>query len=106
MRPATISPTMVRFLRVGEPEGDTFYSISEFQAFCQAPSPFPPHLKVVDAPPARVDKPGFWSFAWWENDMSSRVEFMIALFGLGLLGWGLWLAHGLPNKLGRRATAC
>jgi hypothetical protein len=98
-RPATIATTMVRYLRVGEPAGDAFYSVSEFQAFCQAPSPFPPHLKVVDAPPAKVIKPGFWAFAWWDNDMSSRVEFAIAVGALALLGWGLWLARkGTPNR--------
>jgi hypothetical protein len=97
-RPVTIGTTMVRYLRIGEPIGDNFYSISEFQAFCQAPSPFPPHLKIVDAPPAKVVQPTFWSFAWWENDASSRVEMAIAMAALALLGWGLWLAKkGTPD---------
>jgi hypothetical protein len=91
-RPITIQSTLVRYLRLGEPEGDNFYSISEFQAFCQAPSPFPPHLKVVDAPAAKVAEPSFWSFSWWENDASSRVEMTIAALALALIGWGLWLA--------------
>jgi hypothetical protein len=95
-RPATVAPTLVRFLRIGEPEGDNFYSISEFQAFCQAPSPFPPHLKVIDAPAAKAPKVSFWT---WDNDMSSRVELMIAVFGMAVLGWGVWLARkGTPNK--------
>jgi hypothetical protein len=95
-RPATIAPTMVRFLRLGEPEGDAFYSVSEFQAFCQAPSPFPPHLKIIDAPAAKVAPSSFWT---WDNDMSSRVELMIAFYGLCVLGWGVWLARkGTPDK--------
>ena len=98
-RPLTITPTMVRYLRVGEPEGDNFYSIAEFQAFCQPPSPFPPHLKIVEAPPARVTPPTFWSFAWWDNDASSRVEMGIALFALAVVGWGIWLARkGTPDR--------
>jgi hypothetical protein len=97
-RPVTIGTTMVRYLRIGEPIGDNFYSISEFQAFCQAPSPFPPHLKIVDAPPAKVAPQTFWSFYWWENDASSRVEMAIAMAALALLGWGLWLAKkGMPD---------
>jgi hypothetical protein len=97
-RPVTIGTTIVRYLRIGEPIGDNFYSISEFQAFCQAPSPFPPHLKIVDAPPAKVVEPSFWSFSWWENDASSRVEMAIAIGALALLGWGLWLAKkGKPD---------
>jgi hypothetical protein len=99
MRPATIQPAMVRFLRIAEPEGDNFYSVSEFQAFCQPPSPFPPHLKVVDAPAAKVNAQSFWT---WDNDMSSRVELMIAVFGLSLLSWGVYLARkGTPNKFGK-----
>ena len=78
----------MRFLRIGEPVGDGFYSIAEFQAFCQAPSPFPPHLKVIDAPPAKVVEPAFWSFAWWENDTSSRVEMALALGGAGVARLG------------------
>jgi hypothetical protein len=101
-RPVTITPTEVRFLKIGEPEGDNFYSISEFQAFCQAPSPFPPHLKVVDAPAARVAEVTFWSFNWWDNDASSRAEMALATLGLALLGWGLWLAKkGTPNVFRR-----
>src|SRR5262249_44798451 len=103
MRAATIQPAMVRFLRVAEPEGDNFFSISEFQAFCQAPSPFPPHLKVIDAPAAKVAAESFWK---WDNDMSSRVEFMTVLFGVSLLSWGLWLARkGMPKKFGRLRDA-
>ena len=101
-RPVTIGSTMVRFLRIGEPIGDNFYSISEFQAFCQAPSPFPPHLKIIDAPPAKVVEPSFWAFAWWDNDTSSRVEMAIAVLALALLGWGLWLAKkGAPERFRR-----
>jgi hypothetical protein len=97
-RPVTIGTTMVRYLRIGEPTGDNFYSISEFQAFCQAPSPFPPHLKIVDAPPARVVQPTFWSFSWWDNDASSRFEMALAMGALALIGWGLWLAKkGTPD---------
>jgi hypothetical protein len=42
----------VRYLRVGESTGDNFYSISEFAAYCKAPTPFPPPMRVVDVPPA------------------------------------------------------
>ena len=91
-RPVTIPSTLVRYLKLGEPEGDNFYSLSEFQAFCEAPSPFPPHLKVVDAPAAKVAEQSFWSFYWWENDASSRVEMTLAALALALIGWGLWLA--------------
>jgi hypothetical protein len=98
-RPITIAPTMVRYLRVGEPEGDNFYSISEFQAFCEAPSPFPPHLRIVNAPPAKVAPTTFWSFSWWDNDASSRVEMGIAFFALAVVGWGIWLARkGTPGS--------
>jgi len=46
-----IPPTEVRYLRVGEANGDNYFSISELAAFCKAPTPFPPGMKVVDVPP-------------------------------------------------------
>jgi hypothetical protein len=90
-RTLTIGATPVRYLKVGEPVGDGSYSIAEFQAYCRAPTPFPPKLTVSNAPPAIVVQPGFWKFAWWENDASSRVEMSLAFGALALLGWGLWL---------------
>ena len=51
-RSVGIVPTTVRYLRVGESEGDSFYSIAEFAAYCQAPTPFPPVLAQVPAPMA------------------------------------------------------
>jgi spermidine synthase len=45
-----ILPALVRYLRVGEAEGDGYYSISEFAAYCRAPTPFPPAMRVVNAP--------------------------------------------------------
>ena len=53
-RAVAIPTTTVRYLRVGEARGDGFYSISEIGAYCQKPSPFPPALRIVDAPPALV----------------------------------------------------
>jgi hypothetical protein len=42
----------VRYLRIGEPMGDNFFSMSELSAYCKAPTPFPPPVRVVDVPPA------------------------------------------------------
>src|SRR5450755_259042 len=48
-RTVTIDATPVRFLKVGEPVGDGAYSIAEFQAYCRAPTPFPPKLAITSA---------------------------------------------------------
>jgi spermidine synthase len=45
-----ITPARVRYLRIGEANGDGRYSISEFAAYCSVPSPFPPVMKGADAP--------------------------------------------------------
>jgi hypothetical protein len=90
-RTATVNSTLVRYLRIGEGLGDNFYSLSEFQAFCQTPTPFPPSLRVVDAPPAQVVSLPWYKLGWWNNEVSSRVELGLALAGLALLGWGLYL---------------
>jgi hypothetical protein len=56
-RAVGIPTTTVRYLRVGEARGDGFYSISEIGAYCQKPAPFPPALRIVDAPAALVGGP-------------------------------------------------
>ena len=53
-RAMQIPAVTIRYLRVGEAAGDLAYSISELSAYCQAPTPFPPILKAVDAPMAAV----------------------------------------------------
>lgn len=62
MRTLQVAPEMVRYLRIGEAEGDGYFSISEFAAYCRAPTPFPPVLRVVpgatrNAVPALVRTP-------------------------------------------------
>ncbi|HLK91800.1 MAG TPA: hypothetical protein VKZ18_18055 [Polyangia bacterium] len=97
-RTVTINATPIRYLKVGEPAGDGAYAISELQAYCQAPSPFPPDLPIAAAPPATVAAPSFWRLDWWNNDASARFELGLALAALALVGWGLWL-----GQRGRRA---
>jgi spermidine synthase len=57
LRAVSIAPATIRYLRVGEGEGDGFFSIAEFAAYCKTPTPFPPTMKVVDAPMAAVPVP-------------------------------------------------
>ena len=107
-RPVRIEPTAVRFVRIGEPLGDNAYSISEFQAYCQAPNPFPPKLPVVDAPAAKVVEAPWYEFNWFANDESARFEMVLALAAALLLVWGIRLEqagrsrHYPPSC----ATAC
>ena len=105
-RTVNINPTMVRFVRIGEGLGDGFYSISEFSAYCRAPTPFPPQFRKVDAPPARVPDVPWWKMYWWDNDASARFEMLLALGGMGLILWGIGLrAKNTPDdnaKLRRR----
>ena len=51
-RAVEFAPATVRYIRVGEAEGDNAFSISEFAAYCKAPTPFPPAMRVVEAPMA------------------------------------------------------
>jgi hypothetical protein len=73
-----------RFVRVGEGKGDSFYSISEVAAFCQMPTPFPPQMKVVDAPAATAPKS---YLDYWNNDTSARWEMILAMLGAIFLWW-------------------
>jgi hypothetical protein len=90
-RPVRVDPVAVRFIKIGEPLGDGSYSISEFQAYCQAPVPFPPKLPVVDAPQATVVTAPWYEFKWFANDESARLEMALAFFAMLLLIWGIRL---------------
>jgi len=63
-----IPPTEVRYLRVGDANGDNYFSISEFAAYCKRPAS--PGMKIVDVPPpAAADsqappKPGSDTGRW------------------------------------------
>jgi hypothetical protein len=49
-----ITPATVRYIRFGEGAGDGYFSISEMAVYCKTPSPWPPAMKVVEAPPAQT----------------------------------------------------
>ena len=51
-RAIKIEPTTVRYLRIATAEGDGYYSIAEFAAYCRLPTPFPPQMRLLDAPMA------------------------------------------------------
>ena len=89
-RSPQIPPVTVRYLRVGEGVGDGFFSLSEFAAYCQAPFPFPPAFRQVDAPLAAVVQRPWYKLDWWEDHASARFEMVLALFGLLVLAWGYW----------------
>ena len=85
MRVLNVGGMPARFVRVGEGVGDSFYSLSEVAAYCQVPSPFPPSMKVVDAPPAAVP-PKKW-LDYWDNDAAARWQLALALLGIAFLWW-------------------
>jgi hypothetical protein len=85
-RPLSIAARRVRFLSLEPLAGDGLYSLSELQAFCSTPSPWPPMLRVVDAPQTL---PPITIYSFW-NDVTSRWwELILALAGLALLVWDL-----------------
>jgi hypothetical protein len=85
MRVLNLGGMPARYLRLGEGVGDSFYSVSEFAAYCQVPSPFPPAMKVVDAPQAAV--PPKKLLDYWDNDASARWEMILAILGIVFIWW-------------------
>lgn len=74
------NPAVVRYLRLGSPEGDGFASVAELAAFCELPRPWPPVLAVEPAPLPEPDLYTYW------NDLTSRWwELALALLGIVLL---------------------
>jgi hypothetical protein len=85
----------VRFLRFGEGQGDSFYSLSEIQVFCAIPTPFPPPMRVGSAP-AAPDVQNIYRY--WNDATSARWELVLALLGLALLSWEFALRRaGRPH---------
>jgi len=85
MRVLNVGGMPARYLRVGEGVGDSFYSISEFAAYCQVPTPFPPSMKVVDAPVATA--PPKKLIDYWDNDAAARWQLIFAVLGIAFLWW-------------------
>lgn len=93
-RPLSLGGARVRYLRTAEATGDNFYSISELQAFCKLPEPFPPPLKQVRAESQKSVEP------WWNDTSSRRWEMIWACLVLALLWWGRILRlEGRPQTL-------
>ncbi len=105
-RPLAVGGQLVRFLRFGHGEGDGSYSLSELQAFCELPTPFPPKLPTKAAPMAPVDT---GILTYWNDKTSARWELVLAALGLALLAWEHQLRRkghpGAWRTLRRRALA-
>jgi hypothetical protein len=85
----------VRYFRFGEGQGDGAYSVSEIQLFCQPPASYPAPLKHEQAAVATVEK-NLWYY--WNDRVSVVWELVLAVLGLALLQWGLWLRQrGRPD---------
>jgi len=69
-------PLAARYLRVNPVGGDSFYSISEIQAYCKVPAGFPPKLKL---PPKK--------FGWdaIDNDGMVNIKGVVAILAALLL---------------------
>jgi hypothetical protein len=103
-RKLTLGGTPVRFLRIGEGQGDSFYSVSEVQAYCQVPAALPQGVRVERAAAAVVAK-NFWYY--WNDESSIWFELVLALVGLGLLVWGFQLKRqGRPQAYKRLRDRC
>ena len=85
-RTLRIAPSIVRFLRVGGAVGDAFYSVSEFAAYCNVPSPFPPTMHVSAVPPATP--PVSIADAGRDTPTGARTGWIEIVFGAGLLVFG------------------
>jgi len=106
-RAVRIEPIAVRYIKLGEPLGDNSYSIAEFQVFCQAPSPFPPALPIVDAPAAKVIEAPWYEFKWFSDHESARFEMGLAFVAMLLLIWGISLERkGRAQYLAQFRDVC
>jgi hypothetical protein len=85
MRVLNVGGMVARYVKFGEGVGDSYYSVAEVAAYCQVPAPFPPAMKVVEAPAAAV--PPKKLLDYWDNDASAGWELALALLGILFLWW-------------------
>jgi spermidine synthase len=88
---------VLRFLRVAQARGDGVFAVSEFAAYCRAPNPFPPPMRVDDG---RGEVPVISSPAAIEHERESGQHRRAALIAAAIL-----LAIALVCELGRRLAA-
>jgi hypothetical protein len=98
-RKLALGGTPVRFLRFGDGEGDGFYSLSEIQVFCEIPTPFPPPMRVGQAPVVPAARN---IYSYWNDTSSARWELVLALLGLVLLYWEFALRRAGRPQAHRR----
>ena len=86
-----------RYLRITPKRGDGYYSISEFQAYCELPDPWPPKLSY---PPRKV------GWAAIDNPIMVVIKGVVAGLGVLVLLWTcFWLWRGRPAKHRRTRDA-
>jgi len=101
-RSTLLQGVSARFIRIGEPTGDEFYSLSELQVMCDVPTPWPPPLRKVEGTPAQA--PVFVPQTLIEKiwypltgtlsltlDQSDAIKLALAMFGGALLLLGMAL---------------
>jgi hypothetical protein len=86
-RAIEMSPTTVRYLRVGEPTGDSYFSIAEVGAYCRKPSPFPPRLRADESPEQQSPA----------AEPNGRWPAFVARYGMALAALG-WLVHLMSGR--------
>ncbi len=97
-RSVSLGGVEARHLKVGQPEGDGFYSISEVQAYCQPPKTSPVGVRLVNSTAAGGAKGG-WV---WNDTTSARWEGVLAVLGMLVVGGGLWVSS--TGKLARATS--
>jgi spermidine synthase len=95
-RTVELVPVSLRFLRIAVGEGDTAYSVSEFAAYCRAPTPFPPVLAKVRGDNIQTATPAAAPTAAPVPKVNNDLWLKIA---------GILVCVGIAVELSRRRTA-
>jgi hypothetical protein len=100
-RTVTIPAATIRYLRIGEGNGDGYFSLSEVAAYCKTPTPFPPPFRIVAAPAA----PAAEAPAPAKRGDGGGSILLLAIAALGLA----WLAYrtvkGVPEEKAAAASS-
>jgi spermidine synthase len=97
-RSVVVAPATARYLRLGGATGDNSYSVAEFAAYCQVPTPFPPEMPTVDAPRAPSAGPAPGGPAKLEEPRSANPVLLMVAAALVLVGAATLLATRRPSQ--------
>ena len=74
-----------RFIRIGGPRGDSYFSVGEAQVYCKIPRQWPPPVRLIGEAPSRAPTTEGSTLEKWWSDREVRLSVHKTVIGVLLL---------------------